>query len=259
MGLAACGGGGDDAGEGGTPTPTATPLSPANFGNLTASISRNLGFTELIGDLAFAEEGTRSCVGGGTVVGTFNDVIPTGVDSIGDTFTAVATGCIEAIGEAPINANVTIRLDSVTSVDGDGVLSEGTYTVTIGNFQRGDLRISGSVAGAETLALSTLDFRGLTATTASEIVTLNLVATESTTNGSLSIEGNVIVNGSSYRLSTPVRLQPGGSLYSAGTLRVTDGSGGFAELVMSIPSYTVTLFQAGGAMVDSRTVLWTAL
>ncbi len=295
LGLAACGGGGDE------PAATATPLSVANYGDVAAEAVGSLGDGDILGAIAFPAQATSSaaswtdlasgdassisrlmlnqltkgssvkariasvsqysepCIGGGSLDLTENDADNNAELSAGDTASITARNCVVQAGVPAVNGQLSIRINSV-QLDQFGEIVAGAFTLSISNFQSGSVQLNGLVDAALNPQSFVLQFRQLTAVDGTERRTLDFTLNESLADGSLSASGNLVINDSSYLLSTPVTLRPGSQYFSSGTLRVADRSGGYADMVMSVPSYTVNLYLPGDLVVDaSKTVLWSSL
>lgn len=208
---------------------------------------------------AAVQQETELCAGGGSLVVTLNDADNNEVLSGGDTLTLNAVNCVAVRGQSPVNGQLALRVNSV-QLTNDDTLSTAAFNLTFTNFNSAGVSLNGSVDfSLDNLALR-LQYRGVTARYQDVSLTFDFTRTESLANSSVVANGNLVINGSSYLLSTPSSLLPGSRYFSAGTLRVADRSGGYADVVMADTGYRANLYLPGDSVVDAtKFVLWSAL
>lgn len=296
LGLAACGGGGDGA-PAATATPLATtnyvsvaqvavasvgastvlggvaplaaqPTSPvvswSDLASGDASAISRLMVRQLTkgtggkARIAAVAEDVEECAGGGTLTYTVNDADGDQLLSAGDSVSVTAKDCFVEKGLPPVNGQLSIRINSLQLGETGEVIAVA-FTLSVSNLESGDVSLDGAVDVSVNSDTFVLAYKNLTATEGTETVTFDFTQTETWTNDqvNVTVTGNLVINGSSYLLSTPVKLQAGYPYFSAGTLRVADRSGGYVDIVMSKLSYTINLYLPGDAVVDaSETVSW---
>lgn len=296
VGLAACGGGGEEAAPA-----RATPLAVSNYADLAMVAVVSLGEGETVGTLlpqatttlpnggwaglADADPGavaslvvrqvtrpasnkvraaavireTELCSGGGSLLITADDADNNEDLSAGDTVTIDANNCVAELGQSATNGRIVLRVNAV-QLTGAGDVATGSFSLTFVGFSSAGSSLNGAVDVSLDNQFSRIQYRNVSASYQGATVAFDFTRSESRANGGVSAAGNLVVNGSSYLLSTPAVLLPGSRYFSSGTLRVADRSGGYADVVMSVTGYTVNLYLPGDAMVDaSQTVSWATL
>lgn len=149
---------------------------------------------------------------------------------------------------------------NAVQLTGAGDVATGSFSLTFVGFSSAGSSLNGAVDVSLDNQFSRIQYRNVSASYQGATVAFDFTRSESRANGGVSAAGNLVVNGSSYLLSTPAVLLPGSRYFSSGTLRVADRSGGYADVVMSVTGYTVNLYLPGDAMVDaSQTVSWATL
>lgn len=201
---------------------------------------------------------TEACVGGGSLTVIVNDADNNERESAGDTLTINANNCVAEIGQSAVNGQLSIRINAI-SLSGTGDLIAASLNLTASNLSSGSTSLNGAIDASFDAQSLTLRYRNLAAASGEARLTFDFARRESLVDGVVTVNGNLVINGSSYLLSTPATLTPGAIAFSSGTLRVADRSGGYTDVVMSSNGYTANLYLPGDAVVDASTMVsWPA-
>lgn len=197
----------------------------------------------------------------GTLSLSFNDADNNGVESAGDSLTLDANDCVVDVGQLPVNGRLTISIN-VLNVDANESLVEASLTLAFTNFSSDDFVLNGSVTVSATPSTLTLDYRNFSGNYKGETLTYNfsLVQKVGVYPNILAVEGRILINGSSYELSTPLDIQLGKVSPEAGILRIADRSSNRVDVVMSSHGFETKLYLSGDDVVDASTThLWSEL
>ena len=206
--------------------------------------------------IAAVESYNDTCLGGGSVSITENDADNNGVLSGGDSASLVLRNCRFESGLPAVNGRIDIRINSAQLDRNDEIVS-GSFRMTVTNLEAEGERLNGAIDVTLNASSLVLSFQGLTLTDDDGINRYNFIQTLGLNDNSLSVNGDLVIDGTSYRLSTPVTLRSGSTYFSSGTLRIEDQNKGYADVVMSRFSYTVNLYLPGDLVVDAtKTVAW---
>jgi hypothetical protein len=197
---------------------------------------------------------TEACVGGGSLTVIVDDADNNERESAGDTVTINALNCVAEIGQSAVSGQLSIRINSI-SLSTLGEVIAASLSLTASNLSSGDASLNGAIDASLDAQTLTLQYRNLAAVSGEARLTFDFTRRESLADGAVTVNGNLIINGSSYSLSTPATLIPGGFVFSSGTLRVADRSGGYTDVVMSSTGYTANLYLPGDAVVDASTMV----
>lgn len=211
---------------------------------------------------AAVETVSTACLDGGTLSIGFNDADNNGVESQGDSLTVQAANCVLVAGQPAVNGRLTVVINSL-SVDAHGVPVSASLTMAYSNFSSDGFVMNGSVTVTTNTTTLTLVYSNLSASYEGQTLTYNFTVVQqvSVSPNTLAVNGRIVINGSSYGLSTPVVAQLGNGAYPyAGTLRITDGRGNRVDAVMSSTGFVSKLYLAGDEVVDASTPhLWSDL
>ena len=294
MGLAACGGGGGggDAGAG-----TAKPLSLANYDDIAEEVVDSLAAGDLLGSflpaqvsvsasrlsglasgdaatvvqsalreitkpvrkkarIAAVDSYNDTCPSGGSVSITENDADNNGVLSGGDSASLVLRNCRFESGLPAVNGRIDIRINSA-QLDRNEEIVAGSFRMTVTNLEADGERLNGAIDVTLNASSMVFTYQGLTLTDDDGTNRYNFTQTLGINDNSLRVNGDFFIDGTNYRLSTPVTLRSGSTYFSSGTLRIEDQNKGYADVVMSRFNYTVNLYLPGDSAVDAtKTVAW---
>jgi hypothetical protein len=206
--------------------------------------------------IASVDRYSEPCDRSGSISVTENDSDNNGKLSAGDSASFVFQNCTVMTGLPAVNGRIDIRINAA-QLDRDDEFVAGSFNMSISNFESDGNRLNGSVDATLSASSMVLSYRGLTLSNSKGTVRYNFIQTLGLTDNSLRVNGDLVIDGTSYQLSTPVTLRSGSGNFSSGTLRVTDPSNGYAEVVMSPMSYKVNLYLPGDSVVDAtKIVAW---
>lgn len=210
---------------------------------------------------AAVETISEACPYGGSLTVSFNDADNNGVESSGDSLTVQASNCVAESGQSPVNGRLTVTVNSI-ALDRDGYLVSASLTLAFSNFGSNGLVLNGAVAVSANATTVTLAYRNFSASYDGQTLAYNfsVVQQVSVFPNTLAVSGNIVINGSSYDLSTPVTIQLGTAFPQAGTLRIADTTGSRVDVVMSSTGFVSNLYLVGDDVVDASTPhLWSEL
>lgn len=179
-----------------------------------------------------------------------NDADNNGVESSGDSVTITANNCVPQNSAPAINGSITLILGNV-SYDRDGYLTSGTATISFNGFSSAGISLNGSARLSINSSAMTLDFNRLVASDGARSRVYDYTLTVHS-NGTASVDGPIEVGGSTYVLSTPVRVTFAGAYPSAGMVRIVDGHGSRVDVSLSSQGYAATLYLKGDEVADGN-------
>jgi hypothetical protein len=197
---------------------------------------------------------TEACVGGGSLNVIVDDADNNERESAGDIVTINANNCVAEIGQSAVNGQLSIRINSI-SLSNIGDVIAASLSLTVSNLSSGGASLNGAIDASVDAQSLTLRYRNLAAVSGEARLTFDFTRRENLADGAVTVNGNLVINGSSYLLSTPAILTPGAIAFSNGTLRVADRSGGYTDVVMSSTGYTANLYLPGDTVVDASTLV----
>lgn len=295
--VTACGGGGGNDGR------AATPLSLANFDDVSKQVTDSVAATgplysalELVASADSDVSGSGTLVAlasgqvgpiagwalqrGKTVFGTSLERRQQAVEGVcasgglditaddadgnemlsrGDSLTLVAFNCVLGEGQPAVNGTLKFSFDAVV-LSGDELLS-ATVTLRFGDFSTAGVTLNGVATVSVSDTGFSLAYRGLTAATPARSLTFNhtiAVRENGYLDDTATVSGGIVVNNSSYQLTTPTLLVLGAVFPKAGVLQIADGHGSRARVTMSLTGYTTELYLPGDEVADgTATHLWT--
>lgn len=210
---------------------------------------------------AAVETGSDACPYGGTLSFSLNDADNNGVESAGDSLTLDASNCVVESGQPPVNGRLKITINSL-NIDANGSLVSASLTLAFTNFSSDGFVLNGSVTVSASPTTLTLAYSNFSGSYKGDNLTYNFSVVQQVNvyPNTLAVNGSIVINGSSYELSTPVVIRLGNVSPEAGVLRIADRSGNRVDVVMSNSGFVSNLYLSGDEVVDASTPhLWSEL
>jgi hypothetical protein len=247
-------------GAGASPQSAATAVALVQAPTLTGRTA--LAWLRHVGDpdrkrIAAVMTEVLPCTFGGSITVSFDDVDNDNELSAGDSIGFLAQNCIDDPGLPAANGGFTMRINAV-ELDGQG---EPTALDVSGTFDAFTLAGYGSVDGAfrlwtrqETAASTRLRVSyqraSVTETSGTVLYDYDIDGLENAAGGSFEISGGLGLEGRTYAVSTPVRLQYAfGQAPAIGQVDLRDMAGDAVQLVArSATSFDLGFLPAGSAL-----------
>jgi hypothetical protein len=227
-------------------SPALTSGEPASLVRYALSLTPRLQVSQRAQAQA-VETYVESCNSGSLTI-VANDADNNGRESSGDSVTITANNCVPQYGAPAINGSITLALGNV-SYDRYGDLTSGTATISFNAFSSADVSLNGSARLSINSNAIAVDFNRLMASDGVRTRVYDFTLTVYSS-GAAAIDGPIEVGGSTYVLSTPVRVTFAGAYPSAGTVRLSDGHGSRVDVVLSTSGYAATLYLKGDEVAD---------
>lgn len=227
-------------------SPALTSGEPATLVRYALSLTPRLQVSQHAQAQA-VETYVEACYSGSLTISA-NDADNNGVESTGDSVTITANNCVPQYSAPAINGSITLILGNV-SYDRDGYLTSGTATISFNGFSSAGISLNGSARLSINSSAMALDFNRLVASDGvrSRVYDYTLTVDR---NGTAAVDGPIEVGGSTYVLSTPVRITFAGAYPSAGMVRIVDGHGSRVDVRLSLQGYAATLYLKGDEVAD---------
>lgn len=195
-----------------------------------------------------AEPVTQPCDGGGSLSITesgFDDGI-----SRGDKITVVANGCKESADDLPMTGSLTA---TVTAASETSTSASFSLAFQFSAFGSSELRFNGGVnisaTGTDSESRVSIDYNGLTVTSAAGTQQWRHTVVEQSANGGtkLKLGGLVQVTGDFYRLEQVADFSVSGTHLVSGSLRLVDRQGDYALITGGAEALSYSFFPAGSS------------
>lgn len=246
------------------PGAEATPSSAFQaLGTGQVEAMARLGLRQMTGRSTSLEQPAEitACPVGGTLTVSYSIASDSGQLSNGDSITMIADQCVFESGQPAVNGRMTIRVDAI-SYGANGVVSSAKLTLTFSDFSSDGLLLNGSTTVSVNGTKMSLTYKDFKATRNGAALSYNYTidVDEGVSPNTVTVNGSLGIDGSSYVLSTPVTIQMGATHPIAGTLRIADGHGSRVDIVMSSAGFESRLYLPGSDTVaDTRTHSWSEL
>lgn len=229
-------------------SPALTSGEPATLARYALSLTPRLQVSQRAQAQA-VETYVEPCYSGSLTISA-NDADNNGVESSGDSVTITANNCVPQASAPAINGSIALILGNV-SYDRDGYLTSGTATISFNGFSSAGISLNGSARLSINSSAMALDFNRLVASDGARSRVYDYTLTVYS-NGTASVDGPIEVGGSTYVLSTPVRVTFAGAYPSAGMVRIVDGHGSRVDVSLSSQGYAATLYLKGDEVADGN-------
>lgn len=229
-------------------SPLLTSGEPATLVRYALSLTPRLQVSQRAQAQA-VETYVEPCYSGSLTI-VANDADNNGKESSGDSVTITANNCVPQFSAPAINGSITLILGNV-SYDRDGYLTSGSATISFNGFSSAGVSLNGSARLSISSSAMALDFNRLVASDGVSSLVYDYTLTVYG-DGTAAVDGPIEVGGSTYVLSTPLRVTFAGAYPSAGMVRIVDGHGSRVDVSLSSQGYAATLYLKGDEVADGN-------